>query len=96
MDGVEVLQYGRDRADRLAMLRSQRNLLFTLCAEITAMRRHLIALDPSEFWSSKSQRAYSRCVAEMVQDLGVVLHDLQEALASVRGQIQLEEHLCQA
>ena len=96
MDGVEVLLYGQDRDERLVMLRTQRNLLFTLHAEITAGRRHLGMLDPSEAWSSRSQREYSFRVAEMLADLDVVLHYLDDALASVRNHIHEEERMCLA
>ncbi|WP_105034731.1 hypothetical protein [Cryobacterium aureum] len=78
------------------MMHSQRDLLLGLRAEIEGKRRQLLALDPSEFWSSKSQRAYSGCVVDIVQHIDVVLHYLHEALASVRKQIYVEEELCPA
>ena len=96
MDGVEMLLHGQSRSERLAMLRTQRNLLFTLHAEITAGRRHLGMLDPSEVWSSRSQREYSFRVAEMLADLDVVLHYLDDALASVRSHVHEEERMCLA
>ncbi|MDJ0339793.1 hypothetical protein [Cryobacterium sp. PH31-O1] len=94
MDGVDVLLHGQDRDERLAMLRTQRNLLFTLHAEITASRRNLGLLDPSAAWSSRSQREYSHRVAEMLGDLDVVLHFLDEALATARNHIHEEEQMC--
>ena len=96
MDGVEVLPYGQDRAERLAMLRTQRNLLLTLCAEITVMRRRLADLDPNESWTSQSQRAYLLCVTDVVEQVDLVLHYLNEALHTVRMQIYDAEILCRA
>ena len=96
MDGVEVLLYGQSRDERLAMLRTQSNLLFTLHAEIEAGRRHLSMIDPSNVWSSRSQREYSFRVAEMLADLDVVLHYLDDALGSVRNRIHEEERMCLA
>jgi hypothetical protein len=96
MDGVEMLLHGQSRSERLAMLRTQRDLLFALYADITAGRRHLSMLDPSDVWSSRSQREYSCRVAEMLGDVDVVLHYLDEALASVRSHIYEEEQMCRA
>ncbi|SDM51273.1 hypothetical protein SAMN05216368_101187 [Cryobacterium flavum] len=96
MDAVGRMPGGPYSPEHLAMMHSQRDLLLGLHAEIEGKRRQLLALDPSEFWSSKSQRAYSGCVADIVQHLDVVLHYLHEAVASVRNQIYLEEELCPA
>lgn len=96
MDGVEVLPYVQDRAERLAMLRTQRNLLLNLCAEITAMRRRLADLDPRGSWTSQSQRAYLLCVTDVVEQVDLVLHYLNEALHTVRMQIYDAEILCRA
>ena len=96
MEGVEVLLDGQDRSERLAMLRTQRNLLLTLCAEIDAMRRRLADLDPSESWASQSQRAYLLCVTDVLERLDLVLHYLNEALHTVRVQIYDAEILCRA
>lgn len=96
MDGVEVLPYVQDRAERLAMLRTQRNLLLTLCAEITAMRRRLADLDPRGSWTSQSQRAYLLCVTDVVEQVDLVLYYLNEALHTVRVQIYDAEILCRA
>jgi hypothetical protein len=96
MDGVEVLPYVQDRAERLAMLRTQRNLLLNLCAEITAMRRRLADLDPRGSWTSQSQRAYLLCVTDVVEQVDLVLYYLNEALHTVRVQIYDAEILCRA
>ena len=83
-------------ADRLDLLRSQRHLLFTLYEEITAARRNLVVLDPSEFWNSASQCAFQLCLADVMVDLDLVLHYLDEARDSVRAQIQFAEAMCRA
>ena len=96
MDAVGRMPGGPSSPEHLAMMHAQRDLLLGLRGEIEGKRRQLLALDPSEFWSSKAQRAYSGCIADIVQHLDVVLHYLHEALASVRNQIYLEEELCPA
>ena len=83
-------------ADRLDMLRSQRRLLVTLYEEITAARRRMVVLDPSEFWNAPSQSAFQLCVADVMVDLDLVLHYLNEALDSVRAQIQCAQGMCRA
>lgn len=83
-------------ADRLDLLQSQRYLLFTLYEEITAARRRMVVLEPSEFWNSMSQRAFQLCLADVMADLDLVLHDLDEARDSVCAQIQFAEALCRA
>ena len=96
MDGLDVVPYGQDRAERLAMLRTQRNLLLSLCAEIITMRRRLADLDPTESWTSQSQRAYLLCVTDVLEQVDLVLHYLNEALHTVRVQIYDAEILCRA
>jgi hypothetical protein len=83
-------------ADRLDLLRSQQHLISTLYQEITAARRNLMLLEPSEFWNSASQWAFQLCLADVMADLDFVLHYLDEARDSVRAQIQFAEAMCRA
>jgi len=96
VNGVMTMADGQNREEHLELLRHQRHLLVTLQSEITVKRRHLAELDPGEFWTSRSQRAYSNQVDEVTQDLDATLHYLNAALDTVREQIRQEEHLCLA
>lgn len=89
--GFYDLPPAENPADRLDMLRSQRHLLFMLSEEISAARRRMVVLDPSEFWSSESQRAFQLCLEDVLTDVDHVLHYLDEARDSVRAQIRVAE-----
>lgn len=83
-------------ADRLDTLRSQRLLILALYEEISAARRTMVARDPDEFWNSPSQCAFALCLADVVMDLDLVLRYVDEALASVRAQIECAHAMCRS
>jgi ATP-dependent exoDNAse (exonuclease V) alpha subunit len=67
------------RAQQLPALHAQRRRLIGLIADINDVKHRLVSLDPSEFWSSRAQRAYSGRVEEIVHEVQAVLDYLTEA-----------------
>ena len=80
-----------DYRDNLPALRAQRQRLLTLTADIVDVQRHLVNLDPAEFWRSRAQRAYRDRVEEIVRDVCFVLHLLNEVQDQIWRKICLLE-----
>ena len=75
LDGVWITT----PSDQLPVLRRQRQLVLSLIVDVVEVQRRLNNVDPSEFWRSSAQRAYSERVSEIVHDLRLVSDYLEEA-----------------